>query len=132
MHNRVRMVTASFLVKDLHQDWRRGADYFMSQLLDGDVASNYPIGNGLQAPELTATLIASSTQLHKLNDLDGEGKYIQKWVPELSDLTPSQAIDPPYELREKLVTRFIVDHHKQVEMFKQRRLAANQDSKVAN
>src|SRR3712207_5392459 len=40
MHNRVRMVVASFLVKDLHLDWRRGARYFLSRLVDGDLASN--------------------------------------------------------------------------------------------
>ena len=133
MHNRVRMVTASFLVKDLHQDWRRGADYFMSQLLDGDVASNYlnwqwVAGTGTDSNP--HRILNPTTQAQRF---DREGKYIQKWVPELSDLTPSQAIDPPYELREKTGYPLpIVDHHKQVEMFKQRRLAANQDSKVAN
>src|SRR3546814_3302790 len=40
MHNRVRMIVASFLVKDLHIPWWRGARYFMSQLVDGDLASN--------------------------------------------------------------------------------------------
>ena len=40
MHNRVRMVTASFLVKDLHLDWTRGARFFMEHLVDGDLASN--------------------------------------------------------------------------------------------
>ena len=40
MHNRVRMVVASFLVKDLHQDWTRGAREFMRWLRDGDLASN--------------------------------------------------------------------------------------------
>ena len=133
MHNRVRMVTASFLVKDLHQDWRRGADYFMSQLLDGDVASNYlnwqwVAGTGTDSNP--HRILNPTTQAQRF---DRKGKYIQKWVPELSDLTPSQAIDPPYELREKTGYPLpIVDHHKQVEMFKQRRLAANQDSKVAN
>tara|TARA_Y100001936_G_scaffold176455_1_gene173086 strand:- start:13919 stop:14467 length:549 start_codon:yes stop_codon:yes gene_type:complete len=133
MHNRVRMVTASFLVKDLHQDWRRGADYFMSQLLDGDVASNYlnwqwVAGTGTDSNP--HRILNPTTQAQRF---DGEGKYIQKWIPELSDLTPSQVIDPPYELREKTGYPLpIVDHHKQVEMFKQRRLAANQDSKVAN
>ena len=68
MHNRVRMVTASFLVKDLHQDWRRGADYFMSQLLDGDVASNYLNWQWVAGTELTATLMRILNPLHKLND----------------------------------------------------------------
>ena len=40
MHNRLRMITASFLVKDLHIDWTRGARHFMSNLIDGDLASN--------------------------------------------------------------------------------------------
>ena len=132
MHNRVRMVTASFLVKDLHQDWRRGADYFMSQLLDGDVASNYlnwqwVAGTGTDSNP--HRILNPTTQARRF---DSEGKYIQRWVPELSELTPSQTIDPPSDLREQIGYPFpIVDHHKQVEIFKQRRLAVNQDTKVA-
>ena len=55
MHNRVRMITASFLVKDLHIDWTRGARHFMDHLVDGDLASNqhgwqWTAGTGTDPP----------------------------------------------------------------------------------
>jgi len=123
MHNRVRMVTASFLVKDLHQDWRLGANYFMSQLLDGDVASNYlnwqwVAGTGTDSNP--HRILNPSTQAKRF---DSKAAYIRQWVPELSGLTSADALDPSPSLRKEVgYPPPIVKHHERVELFKERRL----------
>ncbi len=50
MHNRVRMIVAMFLTKDLHLHWKKGEQYFMQKLVDGDIASNKGVGNGPPEP----------------------------------------------------------------------------------
>ena len=126
MPNRVRMGTASFLVKDLHQDCRLGADYFMSQLIDGDIASNYlnwqwVAGTGTDSNP--HRILNPTTQAKRF---DGDGLYIKRGGPELSALPPTQTINPPLATRQEIgYPPPIVDHHHQVELFKQRRLSAN-------
>ncbi len=124
MHNRVRMVTASFLIKDLHQDWRLGADYFMSQLLDGDVASNYLNWQwiaGTGTDNNPHRVLNPTTQAKRF---DPNAEYIGRWVPELSRLTPSDAINPPISVRSQTgYPATIVDHQQSIEAFKRRRLA---------
>ncbi|GIT45999.1 MAG: hypothetical protein Ct9H300mP12_05840 [Acidimicrobiales bacterium] len=69
MHNRLRMVTASFLVKDLYLDWRLGAKHFMEHLVDGDVARNpNSDGSGFLAPEQTRAPTESSTRSDNQSD----------------------------------------------------------------
>ena len=84
MHNRVRMIVASFLVKDLLIDWRWGEKYFMQQLLDGDLAPN---NGGWQWAESTGCdpqpyfrIFNPTLQAQKF---DKDLKYIKKWIPEL-------------------------------------------------
>jgi len=95
MHNRVRMVTASFLVKDLHVDWTRGARFFLQHLVDGDLASN---NHGWQWVAGTGTdpapyfRIFNPTTQAKQHDPDGS--YIRRWVPELAPLSPPQIFEP--------------------------------------
>ncbi|WP_072842949.1 cryptochrome/photolyase family protein [Rhodococcus tukisamuensis] len=84
MHNRVRMIVASFLVKDLHLPWWRGARYFMSHLLDGDLASNqhgwqWTAGCGTDAAPYFR-VFNPTTQGEKF---DPDGDYVRRWVPEL-------------------------------------------------
>jgi deoxyribodipyrimidine photo-lyase len=95
MHNRVRMATASFLVKDLHIDWRRGAAWFMEQLVDGDVASNqhgwqWTAGTGTDASPYYR-VFNPITQGKKF---DPKGIYVRRYVRELTDLSDKEIHEP--------------------------------------
>jgi deoxyribodipyrimidine photo-lyase len=95
VHNRVRMIVASFLVKDLHQDWRRGARYFLQHLVDGDLASNnhgwqWVAGTGTDASPYYR-VFNPVTQGKKF---DPDGVYVKRWVPELRDLDPKHVHEP--------------------------------------
>jgi deoxyribodipyrimidine photo-lyase len=86
MHNRVRMIVASFLTKDLLIDWRWGERYFMEKLLDGDLASNnggwqWAAGTGCD-PQPYFRIFNPTLQSAKF---DPEGDYIKRWCPELMD-----------------------------------------------
>ena len=87
MHNRVRMAVASFLVKDLHLDWRRGASWFMRHLVDGDLASNqhgwqWTAGTGTDASPYFRVFNPTSQG----KKFDPEGVYVRRYVPELATL----------------------------------------------
>jgi deoxyribodipyrimidine photo-lyase len=95
VHNRVRMIVASFLVKDLHQEWIRGARYFMQHLVDGDLASNnhgwqWVAGTGTDASPYYR-VFNPITQGKKF---DPDGVYVKRWVPELRDLDPKYVHEP--------------------------------------
>jgi len=85
MHNRVRMIVASFLVKDLHLDWSRGARHFMRLLVDGDLASNQ---HGWQWVAGTGTDPAPYFRVFNPvlqgEKFDPDGDYVRRWVPELA------------------------------------------------
>jgi deoxyribodipyrimidine photo-lyase len=87
MHNRVRMIVASFLVKDLHLPWQWGAQHFMKHLVDGDIASNnhgwqWSAGSGTDAAPYFR-IFNPQSQSEKF---DPTGAYIRKYVDELADL----------------------------------------------
>ena len=95
MHNRVRMIVASFLVKDLHVEWMHGAAHFMDSLADGDLASNqhgwqWTAGCGTDASPFFR-VFNPTTQGAKL---DPEGTYVKRWVPELRDVAPKHVHEP--------------------------------------
>ena len=97
MHNRVRMVTASFLVKDLHLPWQRGARWFMRQLRDGDLASNqqgwqWVAGSGTDAAPYFRIFNPVTQGLR----FDPDGDYVRRYVPELRDL-PGKAVHEPWD-----------------------------------
>jgi deoxyribodipyrimidine photo-lyase len=97
MHNRVRMVTASFLVKDLHLPWQRGASWFMKMLRDGDIASNqhgwqWVAGSGTDASPYFRIFNPVTQGLR----FDPDGDYVRKYIPELTAL-PGKAAHEPWE-----------------------------------
>ncbi|WP_405363061.1 DNA photolyase family protein [Kitasatospora sp. NBC_00085] len=97
MHNRARLVTASFLVKTLYQDWRTGARHFLRLLVDGDVANNqlnwqWVAGTGTDTrPNRVLNPLAQADRL------DPDGAYVRRWVPELAAL-PGRAVHRPWRL----------------------------------
>lgn len=97
MHNRVRMIVASFLVKDLLIDWREGAAWFLDTLLDADLASNsaswqWVAGCGTDAaPWFRIFNPQLQGETH-----DPKGAYIKRWIPELANL-PEAYIHKPHE-----------------------------------
>jgi len=95
MHNRVRLVTGSFLVKDLHLPWEDGAAWFMAHLRDGDVASNqlnwqWVAGCG-NDPAPFYRIFNPTTQAQKF---DPDGAYIRRYVRELADVGPEHVHEP--------------------------------------
>lgn len=96
MHNRVRMVVASFLVKHLMIDWREGETWFWDTLVDADLASNvqnwqWVAGSGADAAPYFR-IFNPTAQGQKF---DGDGTYVRRWVPELRRL-PNKWIQAPW------------------------------------
>ena len=104
MHNRVRMITASFLVKDLHLPWWWGARYFLQHLLDGDLASN---NHGWQWAAGTGTDAAPYFRVFnptaQLERWDPDGEYVHRWIPEVDSADyPAPMVDHKAERQEAL------------------------------
>jgi deoxyribodipyrimidine photo-lyase len=98
VHNRVRMIVGSFLTKDLHLHWRRGARHFMRHLRDGDLASNqhgwqWIAGTGTDASPYFRVF----NPVKQGRDYDADGEYIRRWVPELREV-PGKAVHEPWRL----------------------------------
>lgn len=112
MHNRLRMITASFLVKDLHIDWRWGEQYFMSKLLDGDFAAN---NGGWQWAASTGTDAAPYFRIFnpvtQSERFDPNGDFIRQFVPELSAKTGKDLHWPHRLVTPKGYVKPIVDHN---------------------
>lgn len=122
MHNRARMVVASFLTKDLYLDWRHGARHFLDLLLDGDLANNnlnwqWTAGTG------------TDTNPHRVYNprrqaerFDADGAYVRRYVPELAEVAAPEIFDPTDETRRR--TGYpppIVDHQEAIAGYKARR-----------
>ena len=110
MHNRVRMVVASFLVKDLHVDWRRGARWFMQNLVDGDLASNqlnwqWVAGSGNDA----APYFRVFNPVSQGRRFDPDGSYVRRWIPELAAV-PDRYVHEPWKSGADGYPDPIVDH----------------------
>ena len=98
MHNRARIVTASFLVKDLLVDWRVGETHFMRHLVDGDPASNnggwqWTAGTGTDAAPYFRVL----NPVRQAARFDPQGAYVRRWVPELRAV-PDAHIHEPWRM----------------------------------
>jgi deoxyribodipyrimidine photo-lyase len=122
--NRARLVTASFLVKDLYLDWRAGAAHFFDLLVDGDLANN--VGNwqwvaGVGVDTRPNRVFNPTAQAKRF---DPDGEYVRRWVPELAEL-PGPAIHEPWKANGGLAPldypEPIVDHAEAVRRFRARR-----------
>ncbi len=95
MHNRARMIAASFLAKDLLVDWRAGEAHFMRHLVDGDVASNnggwqWTAGTGTDA----APYFRVFNPVSQGRKFDPAGAYVRRWVPELARVPDAYVHEP--------------------------------------
>lgn len=107
MHNRVRMVVASFLTKHLLLDWRLGEAYFAEKLLDFELASNvggwqWAAGSGCDAAPYFRVFNPTSQQ----EKFDPKGKYIRRWVPEIDTFNYPIPIVEHKFARERVLERF--------------------------
>jgi deoxyribodipyrimidine photo-lyase len=98
MHNRARMIVASFLTKDLLVDWRWGERWFMQNLLDGDPAANnggwqWSAGTGTDA----APYFRIFNPVSQGQKFDPQGAYIRRWLPELARL-PLEFLHTPWAM----------------------------------
>ena len=98
LHNRARMIVASFLTKDLLIDWRKGERYFMQQLIDGDSASNvggwqWAAGVGADAQPFFRVFNPTLQGLR----FDPHGKFVRQWLPELEQV-PAEYIHEPWKM----------------------------------
>ncbi|MFF7199700.1 cryptochrome/photolyase family protein [Streptomyces sp. NPDC008141] len=97
MHNRGRLLAASFLAKTLYVDWRIGARHFLEQLVDGDIANNqlnwqWVAGTGTDTrPNRVLNPVVQGKRF------DPDGVYVRRWVPELAEL-PGSAVHEPWRL----------------------------------
>jgi deoxyribodipyrimidine photo-lyase len=103
MHNRVRMVVASFLTKHLLIHWKEGARWFSDTLVDADLANNtmgwqWVAGSGADA----APYFRIFNPILQGEKFDFEGNYIRKWIPELSKL-PNKVIHKPFEANDQIL-----------------------------
>jgi len=131
MHNRVRMVTASFLVKDLHLDWRLGARWFMWHLVDGDLASNqhgwqWVAGTGTDAAPFHRVL----NPLLQQERFDPDGAYVRRYLGQPSP-APASSANPPavgYGTPEPIVDHLVERRDALARFEVARRAAASENS----
>jgi deoxyribodipyrimidine photo-lyase len=96
MHNRVRMIVAMFLTKDLHHHWRAGEQFFHQHLIDAEIASNnggwqWSAGTGADA----APYFRIQNPWSQTKRFDPQGDYIRRWVPELERVDAKALLDAP-------------------------------------
>jgi len=123
MHNRCRMIVASFLTKDLIIDWRWGEKYFMQRLFDGDLSANnggwqWSASSGMDPKPLRIFNPASQAQKY-----DPDAEYIRQWVPEIRHLDTGELVTgkiSPDERDRAGYAHPIVDHKQQQALFKEK------------
>ncbi|MGH3501333.1 MAG: cryptochrome/photolyase family protein [Nocardioidaceae bacterium] len=98
MHNRARLITASFLTKTLYLDWRVGAAHFLDLLVDGDIANNNLNWQWVAGTGTDTRPNRVLNPLRQADRYDPTGDYIRRWVPELADITNPKDIHQPWRL----------------------------------
>jgi deoxyribodipyrimidine photo-lyase len=122
MHNRCRMIVASFLTKDLIINWQRGEKYFMQNLIDGDLSANnggwqWSASSGMDPKPLRIFNPASQAQ-----KFDPEAEYIRRWIPELRRVDTKLLLTGNISPIERKLLGYpdpIVDHNQQQRKFKE-------------
>ena len=109
MHNRVRMVVASFLIKHLQIDWRKGQDWFWDTLVDADLANNaagwqWVAGSGADA----APYFRIFNPISQGEKFDPQGDYVRRFVPELARM-PTKWIHQPWAAPDSVLRAARVD-----------------------
>jgi deoxyribodipyrimidine photo-lyase len=97
MHNRARLVTASYLTKHLGVDWRSGAAVFMAHLLDADVANNYGNWQWVAGTGNDTRPYRRFNPIRQALRFDPEGDYVRRYVPELAGVA-GKAVHAPWDL----------------------------------
>lgn len=123
MHNRCRMIVASFLTKDLFVDYRLGEKYFMQRLYDGDLSANnggwqWSTSSGMDPKPLRIFNPASQAK-----KFDADGEYIREWIPELRNVETADLISGNISIEERDRANYpkpIIDHNVQQRKFKER------------
>jgi len=128
MHNRVRMIAASFLVKHLLIDWRHGERWFWDTLVDADYGNNgvnwqWISGTGVDS-NMFVRIMAPLSQSEKFD----AGGYIREWVPELANLSDGQIHDPDEDCRPSEYPAKIIGHKEA----RERALSAYREMKAAS
>jgi deoxyribodipyrimidine photo-lyase len=128
MHNRARLIAASFLVKDLYVDWRKGERHFFDLLVDGDVANNSANWQWVAGTGTDARPNRVFNPLRQALRFDPNGDYVRRYVPELRSVEGA-AVHEPWRLETSAATCNypppLVDHEYGVRRFRERRAAAS-------
>ena len=125
MHNRARLVTASFLTKTLYQDWRLGAEHFLHWLVDGDIANNSANWQWVAGTGTDTRPNRILNPLRQAERFDPDGEYVRRYVPELTDVK-GRAANMPWTLPEQERAGLdypdrIVDHEEGARAFREHR-----------
>ena len=133
MHNRARMIAASFLVKDLHHDWRRGAAHFAHWLADGDIAQNSANWQWIAGTGNDTRPNRVFNPLRQAERFDPAGAYVHRWVPELTGVA-APAVHRPWTLapaeRPAAYPDRIVDHDVAAAAFLARRTGGGEQQRL--
>jgi deoxyribodipyrimidine photo-lyase len=97
MHNRARLLSASYLTKHLHLDWRAGGDHFFELLLDGDVANNYGNWQWVAGTGNDTKPYRRFNPTRQAERFDPDGEYVRRYVPELAGIE-GKAVHEPWKL----------------------------------
>ncbi len=120
MHNRCRMIVASFLVKDLLIDWRWGEIFFMKSLVDGDLASNNGGWQWSASSGMDPKPMRIFNPFRQASKFDENGNYIRKWIPEISHISTTNLLSGEIISSEiKGYPKPIINHKTQTSIFKE-------------